>query len=72
VEMGTFIAILIGTIIGGAAAGIEGAGERVLAVSVVVIALAGRLVAQRVPSTPAPQPDLVINWNPVSETWRNL
>lgn len=72
VEMGTFIAILIGTIIGGAAAGIEGSGERVLAVSVVVIALAGRLVAQRVPSTPAPQPDLVINWNPVSETWRNL
>ncbi|MBN3800193.1 MULTISPECIES: MFS transporter [Burkholderia] len=72
VEMGTFIAILIGTIIGGAAAGIEGAGERVLAVSVVVIAVAGRFVAQRVPSTPAPQPDLVINWNPVSETWRNL
>ncbi|KAB0648996.1 MULTISPECIES: MFS transporter [Burkholderia] len=72
VEMGTFIAILIGTIIGGAAAGIEGSGERVLAVSVVVIALAGRLVAQRVPPTPAPQPDLVINWNPFSETWRNL
>ncbi|MCA8200263.1 MFS transporter [Burkholderia sp. AU33545] len=72
VEMGTFIAILIGTIIGGAAAGIEGSGERVLAVSVVVIAIAGRLVAQRVPPTPAPQPDLVINWNPFSETWRNL
>lgn len=72
VEMGTFIAILIGTIIGGAAAGIEGSGERVLAVSVVLIALAGRLVAQRVPATPAPQPDLVINWNPFSETWRNL
>jgi hypothetical protein len=33
VEMGTFVAILIGTIIGGAAAGIEGSGERVLAVS---------------------------------------
>ena len=70
--MGTFIAILIGTIIGSAAAGIEGNGERVLAVSVVVIALAGRFVAQRVPSTPAPQPDLVINWNPVSEARRNL
>ncbi|MBY4829573.1 MFS transporter [Burkholderia dolosa] len=72
VEMGTFIAILIGTIVGGAAAGIEGIGERVLAVSVVAIALAGRLVAQRVPATPAPQPGLSINWNPVSETWRNL
>ncbi|MGU7769401.1 MFS transporter [Burkholderia sp. MR1-5-21] len=72
VEMGTFIAILIGTIVGGAAAGLAGSGETVLAVSVVAIALAGRLVAQRVPPTPAPQPDLVINWNPFSETWRNL
>ncbi|KVD31674.1 MFS transporter [Burkholderia ubonensis] len=72
VEMGTFIAILIGTIIGGAAAGLAGRGELVLAVSCVTIALAGRIVAQRVPPTPAPQPDLAINWNPVSETWRNL
>ncbi|MGZ2744602.1 MFS transporter [Burkholderia stagnalis] len=72
VEMGTFIAILIGTLIGGAAAGISGRGELVLAVSCVVIACLGRLAAQRVPTTPAPQPDLVINWNPVSETWRNL
>ncbi|KVO21523.1 glycerol acyltransferase [Burkholderia ubonensis] len=72
VEMGTFIAILIGTIIGGAAAGLAGSGELVLAVSCVAIALAGRIVAQRVPPTPAPQPDLAINWNPVSETWRNL
>ncbi|MXN73357.1 MFS transporter [Burkholderia sp. 4701] len=72
VEMGTFIAILIGTLIGGAAAGISGRGELVLAVSCVVIACLGRLAAQRVPATPAPQPDLVINWNPVSETWRNL
>ncbi|KVP44840.1 MFS transporter [Burkholderia ubonensis] len=72
VEMGTFIAILIGTIIGGAAAGLAGRGELVLAVSCAAIALAGRIVAQRVPPTPAPQPDLAINWNPVSETWRNL
>ncbi|KVH74038.1 glycerol acyltransferase [Burkholderia ubonensis] len=72
VEMGTFIAILIGTIIGGAAAGLAGSGELVLAVSCVAIALVGRIVAQRVPPTPAPQPDLAINWNPVSETWRNL
>ncbi len=72
VEMGTFVAILIGTLIGGAAAGIDGRGEVLLAASCVVIAIIGRLVASRVPPTPAPQPDLVINWNPVSETWRNL
>ncbi|MGN4109255.1 MFS transporter [Burkholderia gladioli] len=72
VEMGTFIAILIGTIIGGAAAGIDGRGELLLAVSCVLIAVIGRGVASGVPHTPAPQPELKINWNPVSETWRNL
>ncbi|WP_323120902.1 MFS transporter [Burkholderia alba] len=72
VEMGTFVAILIGTLIGGAAAGIAGRGEVLLAVCCVGIALIGRLVSSKVPATPAPQPDLVINWNPFSETWRNL
>ncbi len=72
VEMGTFVAILVGTIVGGVAAGLTGRGELVLAASCVTIALAGRIAAQRVPSTPAPQPDLAINWNPFSETWRNL
>ncbi|WP_070106451.1 MFS transporter [Burkholderia plantarii] len=72
VEMGTFVAILIGTIIGGAAAGIDGRGELLLAGACVAIALLGRLVSSAVPATPAPQPGLVINWNPVSETWRNL
>ncbi|AOK29966.1 MULTISPECIES: MFS transporter [Burkholderia] len=72
VEMGTFVAILIGTIIGGAAAGIAGRGEWLLAVSCVAIAVAGRGAAACVPITPAPQPDLMINWNPFSETARNL
>ncbi|KGS87538.1 acyltransferase family protein [Burkholderia pseudomallei MSHR5596] len=72
VEMGTFVAILIGTIVGGAAAGISGRGELLLAVCCVGIALVGRVAAAGVPATPAPQPKLVINWNPFSETWRNL
>ena len=72
VEMGTFVAILIGTIVGGEAAGFVGHGAAVLAFICVGIALAGRAVSAFVPATPAPQPDLRINWNPVSETWRNL
>ena len=32
----------------------------------------GRVVSRFMPPTPAPQPDLRINWNPFSETWRNL
>jgi 1-acyl-sn-glycerol-3-phosphate acyltransferase len=72
VEMGTFVAILIGTIIGGEAAGFVEHGALVLACACVGIALVGRVVSMFVPATPAPQPDLQINWNPVSETWRNL
>ncbi|SME99730.1 1-acyl-sn-glycerol-3-phosphate acyltransferases [Trinickia caryophylli] len=72
VEMGTFLAILIGTIIGGAAAGLESAGTAVLASLCVGVALAGRAVSSAVPASPSSQPQLRINWNPVSETWRNL
>ncbi|HEX7932141.1 MAG TPA: MFS transporter [Paraburkholderia sp.] len=72
VEMGTFVAILIGTIVGGASAGFVEHGALVLACACVAIALAGRGVSSFVPVTPAAQPDLRINWNPVSETWQNL
>ncbi|SIT48683.1 Phospholipid/glycerol acyltransferase [Paraburkholderia ribeironis] len=72
VEMGTFVAILLGTIVGGAGAGLAEHGAVVLACACIAIALVGRVVSSLVPATPAPQPELRINWNPVSETWRNL
>jgi len=72
VEMGTFVAILIGTILGGAAAAIGSYGAVVLGASCITLALLGRWVASAVPVSPAVEPDLVINWNPFSETWRNL
>jgi len=72
VEMGTFVAILVGAIIGGVGAGFAEHGAVALAGACIVIALIGRLASGLVPATPAPQPDLRINWNPVSETWRNL
>ncbi|WP_233831171.1 MFS transporter [Paraburkholderia sp. ZP32-5] len=72
VEMGTFVAILVGTIIGGAGAGFAEHGAVVLACACIAIALIGRVVSGFVPATPAPQPELRINWNPFSETWRNL
>ncbi|TMS58637.1 MFS transporter [Imbroritus primus] len=76
VESGTFIAILLGTIIGGELANMQSGGQLVgplyVGMACVVFAVAGRLAAQRVPLSPAAQPDLRINWNPVSETWRNL
>jgi 1-acyl-sn-glycerol-3-phosphate acyltransferase len=72
VEMGTFVAILLGTIAGGEAAALPAHGAAVLAGLCIVIALVGRGVSAGVPRTPAPQPQLRINWNPFSETWRNL
>ncbi|ADG16072.1 phospholipid/glycerol acyltransferase [Paraburkholderia atlantica] len=72
IEMGTFVAILVGTIVGGAGAGFAEHGAVVLAGVCIAIALIGRAVSGFVPATPAPQPGLRINWNPVSETWRNL
>lgn len=72
VEMGTFVAILIGTIIGGAAAGLNEHGAMLLAVACLAIALIGRGTASFVPKSAAPQPELRINWNPFTETWRNL
>ncbi|MBN3856124.1 MFS transporter [Paraburkholderia sp. Ac-20340] len=84
VEMGTFVAILIGTIMGGIAAGI-GAGEASAAATAgtpvgawwlgglcIVIALIGRVASGFVPPCPSSQPALRINWNPFTETWRNL
>jgi 1-acyl-sn-glycerol-3-phosphate acyltransferase len=36
------------------------------------VALAGRFISGRVPVSPPSQPELRINWNPFTETWRNL
>jgi 1-acyl-sn-glycerol-3-phosphate acyltransferase len=41
-------------------------------VGCIAMALFGRLVAQWIPPSPATDPNLRINWNPISETIRNL
>jgi hypothetical protein len=72
VEMGTFVAILIGTIAGGLAVAVEPAGPAIAGAIGVAVAIAGWLASRRIPHTPPVDPGLVINWNPFSETWRNL
>jgi len=72
VEMGTFVAILLGNLAGGLLIALPGVGASFVAVGCVGTALLGRWVAQRVPLSPATDPTLRINWNPFSETWRNL
>ncbi|WP_404301755.1 MFS transporter [Alicycliphilus denitrificans] len=72
VEMGTFVAILLGNVAGGLLVAIPGIGHATVAVACLALALAGRAAAQFIPRAPATDPGLTVNWNPVSETWRNL
>ena len=72
VEMGTFVAILLGNVVGGLIIAIPQVGPTYVAIACVALALMGRVVAQFIPLAPATDPDLKINWNPVTETWRNL
>jgi len=72
VEMGTFVAILLGQVAGGLLVAIPDVGRHYVAIGCVAVALLGRMTAQAVPPSPSSDPNLRINWNPVTETWRNL
>lgn len=71
VEAATFLAILLGTMLGGwliaRSYGVPG-----VSVVIVAIAVLGYLTARAIPTAPAAAPDLKINWNAFSETWRNI
>ncbi|MCC7216584.1 MAG: MFS transporter [Burkholderiales bacterium] len=72
VEMGTFVAILLGTIAGGVVVAIPGYGPVLAGLVAVAVAIAGWLVSRGIPHTPAVAPDLVLNWNPFTETVKNI
>ncbi|MDQ2926629.1 MAG: MFS transporter [Pseudomonadota bacterium] len=72
VEMGTFVAILLGQVAGGLLIAIPQVGASYVAAACMVLAVLGRATAQAVPASPSTDPGLRINWNPVSETWHNL
>lgn len=72
VEMGTFVAILLGNVVGGLLIAIPNVGPSYVAWGCLGVAALGRLSAQFVPSAAPTDPALKINWNPVTETWRNL
>jgi 1-acyl-sn-glycerol-3-phosphate acyltransferase len=72
VEMGTFVAILLGEIVGGLVIAIKPNGPLLSGAVCIAIAIAGYLVSRGIPNTPAVAPALKINWNPFTETARNL
>ena len=70
VEAGTYIAIILGLIVGGATVAVSPDSQALLGGSLVAVALVGYLASRRVPQTRAVDPGLVISWNAWSETWR--
>ena len=71
IEMGTNMAILLGTMLGGILIAWQD-GHLWVSVAVVLIAVCGFLSSLTIPKAPPAAPDLKINWNPVTETWRIL
>lgn len=74
VESATFMAILLGTIAAGSLMSQDSGPSVVYLVCGFgfLVALLGVHQAQRMPLTPSHAPGLNINWNVLSETWRNV
>lgn len=70
VESGTYMAIIVGLIIGSVAAGIDGIGPTIIAACLLVLAVLGYLASRQIPATAAADPNLKFNWNIATETWR--
>ena len=72
VESGTSVAILLGTLVGGVLVALPGGPTHWVPLVGLGIAVAGYLAARFVPAAPPIAPDLEVNWNPFTETARNL
>jgi 1-acyl-sn-glycerol-3-phosphate acyltransferase len=72
VEMGTFVAILGGSLLGSALIQSGANGPLLVSLTCIGLALAGVAAAWAIPPVPPPSPGLTMSWNVVRETWRNL
>jgi len=72
IEMGTFVGILLGEVMGALLAGHGAWGIELVAGGTLLVALLGLATSWRIPASPAPAPDLAISANIVKESVRNL
>jgi 1-acyl-sn-glycerol-3-phosphate acyltransferase len=72
IEMGTFVAILLGNVVGGLLINLPEGGAAWTAGVCLALAVAGRVVAQFLPASPPMEAGGPIRWNPVTETWASL
>ena len=71
IEVGTFIAILVGTILGGVAAA-SASSEFTVSAVILVVAVLGLLVSYFIPQVPIADPLLKIHPNPLSQIWATM
>lgn len=75
VESGTYVAIILGLIVGGVAVsagfavGLGISNQSILGACLIVVALTGYVTSRQIPQTKAVDPMLDINWNAWHETW---
>ena len=68
VEMGTFLAILLGTITGGFLC--QNYKPYITGIGVVLLSVAGWIFSRSIPDAEPSTPDLKINWNIFTQTWQ--
>nr|MCH9670215.1 MFS transporter [Gammaproteobacteria bacterium] len=70
IEMGTFLAILIGTLLGGYVIELQPFGPYIVGVVLLALALAGWFASRRIPVAESLAPELPISWNVPTQTWK--
>lgn len=71
VEMGGFVAILLGQVLG-AFLSMQTDNALLTSITIILIAMLGYWTSRDIPNSPAADASLKINWNPITETFYNL
>jgi 1-acyl-sn-glycerol-3-phosphate acyltransferase len=71
VEMGTFVAILLGLVTGNLLNPVT-LPPWCIGLGVVAAAVLGWVASLRIPGAAPPAPELVIDWNPLTQTWKTV
>ena len=72
IQMGTYVAILVGGMTGGMLAGVDEIGPGIVISCVIALAVLGRISASFIPLASASAADIRIDFNPARSTWRIL
>jgi MFS family permease len=72
IEMGTFVGILLGEVVGALLVLQRPWGVAAVAGGTLAVAVIGWLASRAIPESPAPAPELKLSWNPLAESIRNL